>query len=594
MGNSASGDGLEDDRSATVIDSKLGQNAAEEAAGLVTNEGSLSSILQLSISATGLKNIDSNSLSDPFCVVSTRNSPSAPWTEVGRTEVMGNNLNPQWVKNVNIVYKFEELQLMRFEVYDADNFTSGDASVLDLSRQDFEGYCECQLALIVGSTGQKWSGQLQNGQGTLTVFAEEVPREEVEITLKLKASRLMNPVKKRAVVSPFVRISRTLENQGAVPCFRTEVISENPNPTWGEIVIPLSTLAAGDQHRPLILEVFDYKRDGDHVLCGTCQASVAEMRQKDIQLKLPPNAKKGAEAGTLSTVCSTKRIPSFLDYIVGGLELQFQVAIDYTSSNRVASDPRSLHYLGGPNLNSYAAAIVAIGSIIEFYDHDKMFPVFGFGGRPRPGGPVEHCFHVNNQMDPEVPGVKGILDVYYKSLSTVELTGPTLFSPIIQTAATLAASTQTKDPRQQKYTVLLILTDGQIGDQASTIDAIVASTALPFSIIIVGVGNADFSNMVLLDADDVPLRSSTGQVAQRDIVQFVNFNEVAHASPQAVASKVLQEIPTQVVEYMMTQGIPPGPRPTNEDNLAFISRTRSMRMPPPPPPNAPSLYPTVT
>jgi hypothetical protein len=39
-------------------------------------------------------------------------------------------------------------------------------------------------------------------------------------------------------------------------------------------------------------------------------------------------------------------------------------------------------------------------------------------------------------------------------------------------------------------------------------------------IIIVGVGDSDFSKMGVLDADVVPLRSSEGQQMARDIVQF--------------------------------------------------------------------------
>jgi len=39
-----------------------------------------------------------------------------------------------------------------------------------------------------------------------------------------------------------------------------------------------------------------------------------------------------------------------------------------------------------------------------------------------------------------------------------------------------------------------------------TIREIVSSSTLPMSIIIVGVGNADFTNMNILDADDGNLR----------------------------------------------------------------------------------------
>ena len=59
----------------------------------------------------------------------------------------------------------------------------------------------------------------------------------------------------------------------------------------------------------------------------------------------------------------------------------------------------------------------------------------------------------------------------------------------------------------QKYYILLIITDGNINDMEDTIDQIVRGTTLPLSIIIVGVGDEDFSEMIRLDADTVPLYS---------------------------------------------------------------------------------------
>ena len=54
---------------------------------------------------------------------------------------------------------------------------------------------------------------------------------------------------------------------------------------------------------------------------------------------------------------------------------------------------------------------------------------------------------------------------------------------------------------------MLIITDGIISDMQHTIDEIVDGSSLPLSIIIVGVGSADFSSMDVLDADDEPLYS---------------------------------------------------------------------------------------
>lgn len=53
----------------------------------------------------------------------------------------------------------------------------------------------------------------------------------------------------------------------------------------------------------------------------------------------------------------------------------------------------------------------------------------------------------------------------------------------------------------------MIITDGVISDMQNTIDEIVRGSELPLSIVIVGVGSADFSSMDVLDADDTPLYS---------------------------------------------------------------------------------------
>ena len=75
------------------------------------------------------------------------------------------------------------------------------------------------------------------------------------------------------------------------------------------------------------------------------------------------------------------------------------------------------------------------------------------------------------------------------------------------------------------YQILLILTDGEIHDMQATVDLIVSASGVPLSIIIVGVGSADFANMVTLDGDN-GLTDSKGYRCPRDIVQFVPFRDV--------------------------------------------------------------------
>ena len=88
---------------------------------------------------------------------------------------------------------------------------------------------------------------------------------------------------------------------------------------------------------------------------------------------------------------------------------------------------------------------------------------------------------------------------------------------------------------------MLLLTDGTIHDMPATKDLIYQLSELPCSIIIVGVGNADFDAMEELDGDDGPLRNSAGQAVARDIVQFVEFNKAMARGN--LAEQVLQEVP---------------------------------------------------
>merc|ERR1712241_1059816 len=107
-----------------------------------------------------------------------------------------------------------------------------------------------------------------------------------------------------------------------------------------------------------------------------------------------------------------------------------------------------------------------------------------------------------------------------------------------------------------------------------TMDMIVASAKSPLSIIIVGIGNADFSKMEVLDADDKALTSSRGEKASRDIVQFVKFNDHKKQGVGALAQAVLGELPDQLTLYYSKMGIKPQEeRKYEEDETNFRAMT---------------------
>ena len=107
---------------------------------------------------------------------------------------------------------------------------------------------------------------------------------------------------------------------------------------------------------------------------------------------------------------------------------------------------------------------------------------------------------------------------------------------------------------------------GIINDLDDTINAIVTASDLPLSILIVGVGPAEFDQMEALDSDKQKLRTRSGRVARRDIVQFVAMRDfmpngqLSPAAGAAVSSALLAEVPDQLLSYMRQAGISPNPK----------------------------------
>lgn len=256
---------------------------------------------------------------------------------------------------------------------------------------------------------------------------------------------------------------------------------------------------------------------------------------------------------------------SFIDYLKGGCEIGLQIAIDFTASN---GDPYQSYSRHSLNLdkNQYSKAIKSVGDILKYYDADQMYPVFGFGARLKSSvgqhkGMLSHCFALNGDIyNPEVEGIDGVIESYQKCLHNVELSGPTKFSPIIEYVKGYCKQ-QEKEMSQndQKYTILLILTDGAIHDFQDTVDSIVSGSNLPLSIVIVGIGNEDFSNMDKLDGDIDPLYSQRlKKYTESDIVNFIPFDDYKH-SLEKLTNQVLLEIPRQFTDYFGRNNIHPNP-----------------------------------
>uniref|UniRef100_A0A3B4AF80 Copine-3 n=1 Tax=Periophthalmus magnuspinnatus TaxID=409849 RepID=A0A3B4AF80_9GOBI len=505
--------------------------------------------VELTVSCENLLDKDIGSKSDPLCVLLMSSSDSK-WYEVARTEKVQNCLSPKFAKKFVVDYYFEIVQKLRFGIYDIDNKT------IDLSDDDFLGEMECTLGQVVSSRKYTRPLVLKNktpaGKGTITVSAEEIKDNRV-VNFEVQARKLDNK-DIFGKSDPYLEFFKQTET-GWQLAHRTEVVKNNLNPSWRPFRIPLQSLCGGDMDKPIKVECYDYDNDGSHDLIGTFETTMTRLqaasRVSPAEFECINNKKKQKKKGYKNSgVVSVKLC-----------QVQ-SVAVDFTGSNGDPRSPQSLHYISPQGVNEYLSAIWSVGNVIQDYDSDKMFPAFGFGAQIPPSWQVSHEFPLNfNPSNPFCTGVEGIVEAYRMCLPQVKLYGPTNFSPIINHVACFANQALQQTTASQ-YFVLLIITDGVITDMDQTRSAIVAASRLPMSIIIVGVGGADFSAMEFLDGDDGHLRSMTGEPAMRDIVQFVPFRQFKDAPPQALAQSVLAELPQQLSSYFTLMKLKPPHEPS--------------------------------
>uniref|UniRef100_A0A669QMI4 Copine-3 n=1 Tax=Phasianus colchicus TaxID=9054 RepID=A0A669QMI4_PHACC len=512
--------------------------------------------VQLSVTCRRLLDRDVGSKSDPLCVLLL--DAGGRWAELDRTERIKNCQDPEFSKKLLVDYYFEKVQKLRFGVYDIDNKSA------ELSDDDFLGGMECTLGQIVSSSVFTRPLELKEGKpagkGTITITAEEIKDTRV-VNLEIQA-RNLDKKDFLGKSDPFLELYKQSDAGMWQLVYRSEVIKNNLSPCWRRFSVPLQTFCGGDLNKPIKVQCSDHDSDGSHDLIGVFETNLAQL-QKAVEFEcIHPEKKQKKKSYKNSGIISIKSCKietdySFLDYVMGGCQINFTVGIDFTGSNGDPNSPDSLHYISPDGINEYLIAIWSVGSVVQDYDTDRLFPAFGFGAQVPPSWQVSHEFALNfNPDNPYCQGIQGIVDAYRQILPQIRLYGPTNFSPIINHVARFAAHSAQQRTASQ-YFVLLIITDGEITDLDQTRQAIVNASKLPMSIIIVGVGEADFKAMEFLDGDNGVLKSLTGEPAARDIVQFVPFRQFRNAPREALSQVVLAEVPKQLVSYYKLQGWPP-------------------------------------
>uniref|UniRef100_A0A3Q4N0E4 C2 domain-containing protein n=1 Tax=Neolamprologus brichardi TaxID=32507 RepID=A0A3Q4N0E4_NEOBR len=297
------------------------------------------------------------------------------WREFGRTEVIDNTLNPDFVRKFVLDFFFEEKQNLRFDVYNVDTRSS------NLSKHDFLGQMFCTLGEIIGSPGGRLERTLSKNCSTL--FLDELP------TMQFCANKL-DKKDFFGKSDPFLVFYRSNEDGTFTICHKTEVIKNNLNPVWQSFTIPVRALCNGDYDRTVKVDVYDWDRDGRYVFSlGVTLLFLALI---------------------FSSTRSNPSQPTSLHYMSPYQMNAYAMALKAVGEIIQDYDSDKLFPAYG-----FGAKLPPDGKI------SHAFPL-NF-----------------NSENPNCVGIEGVLEAYFQSLRTVQLYGPTNFAPVINQVARSAA-----------------------------------------------------------------------------------------------------------------------------------------------------------
>lgn len=195
-----------------------------------------------------------------------------------------NDRNPNFSKKITILYRFEEQQRLKFEVYDVDTDRP------NLEDHDFIGWVEITLGNLVAQHTVQEKIKYHNpnlNRGTLILTAEELSsnKEEVEIQL---VGRNLDKMFFFGKADPFVIISKSTETGSFIPVHKTEVLRNTLKPVWKGFRIPIRTLNNGDYGRELKIECMSYNSwSGSKILIGEAYFNVQQLLDGPLPLSFP-------------------------------------------------------------------------------------------------------------------------------------------------------------------------------------------------------------------------------------------------------------------------------------------------------------------
>ena len=219
--------------------------------------------VEISVACTSLKNKDLFSKSDPLCILYEKRN--GKWAEKDRTEMIHNNLNPQWQKKFCLSYHPIVPHQIKFEIYDWDT------KATKVEKQDFLGSAEISIQKILTDNHTKGGCQLllkNGGQGKIIINAEEIkPFANTKIKMQLMGHKL-DKKDFLGKSDPYYILKKQLPTGEWTIVYKSEFVEKDVNPKWNAMEKSMNEICSGDYDRDIKIEIYDHDKRGKDDLIG--------------------------------------------------------------------------------------------------------------------------------------------------------------------------------------------------------------------------------------------------------------------------------------------------------------------------------------
>ena len=188
--------------------------------------------VELYLSCKKLKDLDLLSKSDPKVRIYLKQGKDTQYKMIGQTEVVKNNLNPEFKTAIEMFYQFEMHQYLKFEVIDYDSEHSF----------DMIGSVETTLGAVVGSKDFTYQSDLHKDtskakRGEIIVRVAPMQESNIDVSMRISVRNLqMNTVCCCGTLVPFLEVCKALPSAQGPQYFpvlkSTATQNQNPNTSF--------------------------------------------------------------------------------------------------------------------------------------------------------------------------------------------------------------------------------------------------------------------------------------------------------------------------------------------------------------------------